>query len=127
VDENLALTKVASEQAKGKSKQTTEQMEEGKPRKRPQIGIGGGGGERLSRVDYKDTTLLVKYITDRGKIVPRRISGIDTVSQRAVARAIKRARQLALLSFTEGFYLGGEEPRESREPREPREPRDYRE
>jgi small subunit ribosomal protein S6 len=109
VDENAALAKVAASQAKSKAKQTEPQGEEGKPRKRTQMGVAGGGGERLSKVDYKDAAMLSKFITDRGKIVPRRVSGIDTVSQRAIATAIKRARSVALLSYTEGFYVSSQE------------------
>ncbi len=73
---------------------------------------GKGRGERLMDVDFKDPVFLSQYITDRGKIVPRRVTGIDAVSQRAVARAIKRARQLALLSYTEGFHVPAPEVRD---------------
>ena len=51
-------------------------------------------------IDYKDPQLLRHFITDRGKIVPRRISGNNAKHQRAVALAIKRARMLALMPFT---------------------------
>ncbi len=51
------------------------------------------------QIDYKDAKLLRQYITERGKIVPRRISGNTAKQQRELARAIKRARHLALLPY----------------------------
>ena len=48
-------------------------------------------------IDYKNFTLLQKYLNDRGKIVPRRISDISSKNQRQLAISIKRARYLALL------------------------------
>jgi small subunit ribosomal protein S18 len=50
-------------------------------------------------INYKNLKLLNRYITDRGKIVPSRVSGVSAKKQRALAKAIKRARNLALLSF----------------------------
>ena len=50
-------------------------------------------------VDYKDVETLKKYITERGKILPRRITGTCTMHQRAVTTAIKRARIVALMPF----------------------------
>jgi len=52
------------------------------------------------RVDYKDPATLRHFITERGKIMPRRLSGTCARHQRALARAIKRARIMALLPFT---------------------------
>ena len=52
------------------------------------------------KIDYKDAASLRMFITERGKIIPRRISGNCAKHQRAVARAIKRARNIALLPFT---------------------------
>jgi small subunit ribosomal protein S18 len=49
--------------------------------------------------DYKDIKILYKYITERGKIVPRRLSGVTAKNQRKLAVAIKRARHLGLLPF----------------------------
>jgi len=51
-------------------------------------------------IDYKDPQTLKYFITERGKIVPRRISGLSAARQREVAIAIKRARIIALLPFT---------------------------
>jgi small subunit ribosomal protein S18 len=50
-------------------------------------------------IDYKDDRKLSRYITDRGKIVPRRISGTCARHQRQLTRAIKRARHVGLLPF----------------------------
>jgi small subunit ribosomal protein S18 len=51
-------------------------------------------------IDYKDPKTLVMFTTERGKIIPRRISGNCAKHQRALALAIKRARNIALLPFT---------------------------
>lgn len=50
-------------------------------------------------IDYKDVELLRKFITERGKILPRRITGLTSRQQRELTKAIKRARILALLPF----------------------------
>lgn len=50
-------------------------------------------------VDWKDVDYLKQYIPERGKIMPRRISGISAKDQRRIAKAIKRARSMALLPF----------------------------
>ncbi len=55
--------------------------------------------EKIEDIDYKDTELLSKYITDRGKILPKRVTGTCAHHQRVVARAIKRARIVALLPY----------------------------
>jgi len=56
--------------------------------------------EKITSLDYKDTLRLRKYITERGKIVPRRISGNCARHQRALTDAVKRARVIALLPFS---------------------------
>jgi small subunit ribosomal protein S18 len=53
-------------------------------------------------IDYKDIKLLQRFVSERGKIVPRRITAVTAKEQRALARAIKRARQLALLPYVAG-------------------------
>jgi small subunit ribosomal protein S18 len=50
-------------------------------------------------IDYKDTDMLKKFITERGKILPRRITGLTSKQQRALTVSIKRARIVALLPF----------------------------
>lgn len=56
--------------------------------------------DKLSVIDYKDTPKLRKYISERGKILPRRITGTCAMHQRQITTAIKRARFLALLPYT---------------------------
>jgi len=56
--------------------------------------------DKVEQIDYKDVAKLRRYITERGKILPRRISGNCAKHQRQVTVAIKRARNIALLPFT---------------------------
>ncbi len=56
-------------------------------------------GENSPIVDYKNIALLTKFVSERGKILPRRISSVSSKKQRALANAIKRARTLALLPY----------------------------
>lgn len=53
----------------------------------------------VTEIDYKDAELLKNFITERGKILPRRITGVSAFFQRKLTSAIKRARQMALLPF----------------------------
>jgi small subunit ribosomal protein S18 len=79
-------------------------------------GAGGGGGNRsfsrrrkfcrftaedVKQIDYKDLGTLKQYITETGKIVPSRITGTKAFYQRQLSSAIKRARYLALLPYTD--------------------------
>ena len=57
-------------------------------------------GENAPVIDYKDPKLLQRFISERGKIVPSRISAVSAKKQRELARAIKRARFIALLPYT---------------------------
>jgi small subunit ribosomal protein S18 len=57
--------------------------------------------EGIDRIDYKDLDTLKAYITETGKIVPSRITGTSAKYQRQLATAIKRARYLALLPYTD--------------------------
>ncbi len=57
--------------------------------------------EKVSFIDYKDVKTLRGYITERGKILPRRMTGVCALHQRELTGAIKRARNIALLSFME--------------------------
>ncbi len=52
-------------------------------------------------IDYKDVDMLKRYVTDRGKMMPSRITGVSAKYQRQLTTAIKRARQLALLPYTD--------------------------
>ena len=56
--------------------------------------------DKLDYIDYKDTNLLRKFISDRGKIRARRVTGACTQHQRAVATAVKNSREVALLPYT---------------------------
>ena len=75
---------------------------------------GGGGGRRpffrrrktcpftganAPKIDYKDVRLLQRYVSERGKIVPSRITAVSAKKQRELARAVKRARFLGLLPY----------------------------
>ncbi len=52
------------------------------------------------KIDYKDIRLLSRYITEKGKIIPSRITGVSSKKQKELSRAIKRARFLSLMSYT---------------------------
>ena len=56
--------------------------------------------DRVVYIDYKDVAMLKHYITERGKIIPRRITGASAKHQRMLTRAIKLARQIALLPYS---------------------------
>jgi small subunit ribosomal protein S18 len=88
-----------------------------RPGGRPQGGPGGGAGreggrkffrrkkvckfcvEKIDAINYKDVRLLGQFVAEKGKIVPRRLSGVCTPHQRRVSAAIKQARNIALLPF----------------------------
>lgn len=55
--------------------------------------------DKIDDIDYKDSRLLSDFITERGKIVPRRITGVCSPCQKRLTEAIKRARNIALLPF----------------------------
>ncbi len=92
-------------------------MSTDKPRRSGPGGGGGGGGgnrsfsrrrkfcrftaEDVKQIDYKDLATLKQYITETGKIVPSRITGTKAFYQRQLSAAIKRARYLALLPYTD--------------------------
>jgi small subunit ribosomal protein S18 len=56
--------------------------------------------DRVLYIDYKDVGLLKHYVTERGKIIPRRITGATAKHQRMLTRAINQARQIALLPYS---------------------------
>ena len=57
-------------------------------------------GEKNGEIDYKDTNKLKRYVSERGKILPRRITGNCAKHQRALTVAVKRARHIALMPYT---------------------------
>lgn len=57
-------------------------------------------GENGLEIDYKDVKLLSRYVSEKGKIIPSRITSVSAKKQRELARAIKRARYIALLPFS---------------------------
>ncbi|MBK7994029.1 MAG: 30S ribosomal protein S18 [Blastocatellia bacterium] len=56
--------------------------------------------DRVDYIDYKDEKLLRQYTPERGKILPRRISGVCSIHQRKLMEAVKRARNIAILPYT---------------------------
>ena len=56
-------------------------------------------GAKAPEIDYKDVKLLSRYVSERGKILPSRITAVSAKKQRALSRAIKRARNLALMPY----------------------------
>ena len=88
---------------------------------RPAGGSGGGAGgaggrkffrrkkvckftvEKIDTISYRDVRLLQQFVSDRGKIIPRRLSGTSAPFQRKLTRAIKQARAIALLPFAAKF------------------------
>jgi small subunit ribosomal protein S18 len=83
----------------------------GRPGGRPSGGPGGRGKffrrkkvckfctEKIDAIPYRDVRLLQGFVAERGKIVPRRLTGVCTTHQRRLTRAIKQARNIALLPF----------------------------
>lgn len=55
---------------------------------------------KITKIDYKDIELLKKFISERGKILPRRVTGTSSKYQRQLTVAIKRARQMALIPYS---------------------------
>ena len=84
---------------------------QGGPGGRPSGGPGGRGKffrrkkvckfctEKIDAIPYRDVKLLGQFVAERGKIVPRRLTGVCTTHQRRLTRAIKQARNIALLPF----------------------------
>ncbi len=56
------------------------------------------------KIDYKDVDLLKNFITEQGKILPRRVTGVTVQQQRKITKAIKRARVLSLLPFVSSTF-----------------------
>ena len=70
------------------------------PARKPKKKVCAFCKDKVAYIDYKDTALLRKYISDRGKIRARRVTGNCSQHQRDVAMAIKNAREMALLPYT---------------------------
>ena len=73
----------------------------GRPR-RPRRRVCQFCVDKIEHIDYKDVDVLRKFVSERAKILPRRGTGTCAHHQRAVARAIRRAREMALLPFVAG-------------------------
>lgn len=68
--------------------------------RKPKRKVCGFCVDKIAEIDYKDVSRLRKYMNERGKILPRRISGNCARHQRQLTVAVKRARNIALLPFT---------------------------
>lgn len=75
-------------------------MSRGRPRKKKRCPFTVMG---VREIDYKDVDTLSKFVTERGKILPRRITGVSAFHQRLLSNAIKRARHMALLPFVADY------------------------
>ena len=107
---------MAEEQSAASKPSGRPESRDQRPRGRPGGGPGGGGGRRFFRkkkvdyfavnkiddINYKDVDVLKQFIGDRGKILPRRHTGLGAMHQRKLKIAIKRARNIALLPFAGG-------------------------
>ena len=71
-----------------------------KPFRRPRKKVCNFCVDKVEEIDHKDVEKLKKYVSDKGKILPRRVTGTCAKHQRKVTVAIKRARTIALLPFT---------------------------
>ena len=70
------------------------------PLRKPKKKVCAFCKDKATYIDYKDTALLRKFISDRGKIRARRVTGVSSQQQRQIAKAIKNAREMALLPYT---------------------------
>ena len=102
------MADIGSAPRRGRRLRTAGIGRRGRPSRRPSRSGGrSSGGARPARsrartspkIDYKDVKLLQRFVSERGKIVPRRITAVTAKEQRALAQAIRRARLLALLPF----------------------------
>src|SRR5688572_18178628 len=105
--------------AEEQAQQTAAPASSGRPERRPGGREGGGQGgpckyfrrkkvckfcvEKIDLINYKDVRLLSQFVAERGKIVPRRLTGVCTPHQRRLTTAIKQARNIALLPFAARF------------------------
>ncbi len=70
------------------------------PVRKPKKKVNPLKAAKVTYIDYKDTALLRKFISDRGKIRARRVTGVTVQQQREIAKAVKNAREMALLPYT---------------------------
>ena len=70
-----------------------------KPRRKPKRKVCFFTVQKIDFIDYKNVSLLRRFVSERGKILPRRTTGTSARYQRTLAQAIKRAREVALLPF----------------------------
>jgi small subunit ribosomal protein S18 len=70
------------------------------PVHKPKNKVNPLAAAKIEFIDYKDTALLRKFVSDRGKIRARRVTGVSVQQQREIAKAIKNAREMALLPYT---------------------------
>jgi small subunit ribosomal protein S18 len=70
------------------------------PLRKPKKKLNPLKAAKVQYVDYKDTALLRKFISDRGKIRARRVTGVSVQQQKQIAKAVKNAREMALLPYT---------------------------
>ena len=68
--------------------------------RKPKKKIGPIKTIKVGAIDYKDTATLRKFISDRGKIRARRVTGVSVQDQRKIAKAVKNAREMALLPYS---------------------------
>ena len=80
-----------------KSDRPDSKMKRGGSRRRKKVCVFCGEN---NTIDYKDTAKLRKYVSERGKILPRRVTGTCAKHQRAITVAVKRARHIALMPYT---------------------------
>lgn len=80
-----------------KSDKPDSKMKRGGSRRRKKVCVFCGEN---NTIDYKDTAKLRKYVSERGKILPRRVTGTCAKHQRAITVAVKRARHIALMPYT---------------------------
>ena len=106
---------MAEERASSSSHESSSSSGGPRPQRAPGAGGSGPGGrkffrrkkvckfcvEKIDAIPYRDVRLLQGFVAESGKIVPRRLTGVCTTHQRRVTRAIKQARNIALLPFAQ--------------------------
>ncbi|WP_419805453.1 30S ribosomal protein S18 [Terriglobus sp.] len=117
-DETNSTSTAASAPAQGgyQGSNSGERSSSGPRPPRPAGGPGGGGRkffrrkkvckfcvEKIDQISYRDVRLLQQFVAERGKITPRRLTGVCTTHQRQLSQAIKQARNIALLPFAAKF------------------------